>query len=148
MKTKLRLIVDGGNATPAPPLGPQLTQLGLKPGEVIKKINDETKKFTGMKVPVELEVDRQTKEYALNVLMPTVAQLLIKAAGIEKGFGDRASSASVSLENVKSIAKDHSKYSLAKDERGLVNEVLGTCLSLGLKVDGKSPKEFIQKPKP
>ncbi len=145
MKTTVRLVVDGGKATPAPPLGPQITMLGLKAPEVIKKINDQTKDFEGMKVPVEIEVDKSTKEYKLNVLMPSVSQLLIKAAKIEKGFGDRKASASVSFADVKKIALDHSKYSLAKNDNKLINEVLGSCVSMGLKVDDKDPKEFIKK---
>ncbi len=145
MKTKVKVVVEGGKATPAPPLGPQITQLGLKAPEVIKKINDQTKQFEGLKVPVEIEVDKTTKEYSINVLMPSVAQLLIKQAKLEKGFGDRKESASIPFEVVKRIAKEHSKYSLAKTEQGLINEVLGTCLSVGLKVDGKDPREFIKK---
>ncbi len=145
MKTTVRVVIDGGKATPAPPLGPQITMLGLKAPEVIKKINDQTKNFEGMKVPVEIEVDKTTKEYKLNVLMPSVAQLLIKAAKIEKGFSDRKSSASVSFADVKKIATDHAKYSLGKGEDKLVNEVLGSCVSLGLKVDEKDPREFIKK---
>ena len=145
MKTTVRVVVDGGKATPAPPLGPQITMLGLKAPEVIKKINDQTKAFEGMKVPVEITVDKTTKEYTLNVLMPSVSQLLIKAAKVEKGFGDRKTSASVSFAEVKKIALDHSKYSLAKDENKLVNEVLGSCISMGLTVDGKNPREFIKK---
>lgn len=145
MKATVRVVVDGGKATPAPPLGPQITMLGLKAPEVIKKINDETKNFEGMKVPVEIEVDKSTKEYKLNVLMPAISQLLIKAAKIEKGFGDRKDSASISLEDIKKIANEHAKYSLAKDQDKLINEVLGSCVSLGLKVDGKNPKELIKK---
>jgi large subunit ribosomal protein L11 len=145
MKTTVRLVVEGGKATPAPPLGPQITVLGLKAPEVVKKINDQTKNFEGMKVPVEIEVDKSTKEYKLNVLMPSISQLLIKAAKIEKGFGDRKTSASVSFMDIKKIAVDHSKYSLAKNEDKLINEVLGSCISMGLKVDDKDPREFIKK---
>ncbi len=145
MKTKVKIIVEGGKATPAPPLGPQLTMLGLKPPEVVKKINDNTKNFAGMKVPVEIEVDKTTKDYVLKVLMPPVSQLLLKEAGIEKGFGDRKESASIPFEKVKKIANDHAEYSLAKTEQALINEVLGSCLSLGLKVDEKDPREFIKK---
>ena len=76
MKTKVKIIVEGGKATPAPPLGPQLTMLGLKPPEVVKKINDNTKNFAGMKVPVEIEVDKTTKDYVLKVLMPLICFML------------------------------------------------------------------------
>ncbi len=145
MKTKVKLLVDAGKATPAPPLGPQLTQLGLKAPEVIKKINDSTKQYEGLKVPVEISVDRATKQYDLKVFLPTSAQLLIKNAGLEKGFGDRTQSASISFEKVKEIANMRAEYSLAKTEKARINEILGTCLSIGLKVDGKDPREFISK---
>jgi large subunit ribosomal protein L11 len=145
MKTKVRLVVDGGKATPAPPLGPQITVLGLRAPEIIKEINDKTKKFEGMKVPVELEVDKKTKEYSMKALSPSVSQLLIKEAKLEKGYGDRKESASISFDSIKKIAKEHSEYSLARDEKAQVNEVLGSCVSLGLKVDGKDPRELIQK---
>lgn len=145
MKTMVRVVVDGGKATPAPPLGPQITMLGLKAPEVIKKINDQTKNFEGMKVPVEIEVDKTAKEYKLNVLMPSVSQLLIKAAKLEKGFGDRKTPASIPFSEVKRIALEHAKYSLAKTEDKLINEVLGSCVSIGLKVDEKNPKDFIKK---
>ena len=145
MKSTVKIVVEGGKATPAPPLGPQITMLGLKAPEVINKINDSTKEFEGMKVPVIIEVDKSTKQYTINVLMPSVSQLLIKAAKIEKGFGDRKDSASISFDAVKKIAMDHSKYSLAKDETKLINEILGSCVSLGLKVDGKDPRELIKR---
>jgi large subunit ribosomal protein L11 len=145
MKSTVKIVVEGGKATPAPPLGPQITALGLKAPEVIKKINDATKSFEGMKLPVKIEVDKKTKEYKIEALMPPVSQLLIKEAGLEKGFGDRKETTSIAFDKVRKIALDHAKYSLAKTEEGLVNEVLGSCLSLGLKVDNKDPREFIKK---
>lgn len=145
MKSTVKIVVEGGKATPAPPLGPQITALGLKAPEVIKKINDATKSFEGMKLPVKIEVDKKTKEYKIEALMPPVSQLLIKEADLEKGFGDRKETASIAFDKVRKIALDHAKYSLAKTEEGLVNEVLGSCLSLGLKVDNKDPREFIKK---
>lgn len=147
MNAILKVVVEGGKATPAPPLGPQITALGVKAPEVVKAINDQTKSFEGMKVPVVIEVDKKTKEFKIDVLMPSVSQLLLKEAKLEKGFGDRTQSASVSFESVKKIANDHSKFSLANDEQGQINEVLGTCLSMGLKVDDKDPRELIKRGK-
>ncbi len=147
MNAVLKVVVEGGKATPAPPLGPQITAMGVKAPEVVKAINDQTRTFEGMKVPVEIEVDKKTKAYKINVLMPSISQLLLKEAKLEKGFGDRTQTASIPFEMVKKIAKEHSKYSLARDERGTINEVLGTCLSMGLKVDEKDPRELIVKEK-
>lgn len=145
MKSSVKIVVEGGKASPAPPIGPQITMLGLKAPEVVQKINAQTKEFAGMKVPVIIEVDKATKEYTLTVLMPSVSQLLIKAAKLEKGFGDRKEGASISFEEVKRIAKEHAKFSLAKDETKQINEVLGSCISIGLNVDGKDPRELIKR---
>ncbi|MCW1301946.1 MAG: 50S ribosomal protein L11 [Candidatus Parvarchaeota archaeon] len=145
MRVKVKLIIEGGKATPAPPLGPRITQLGLKPPEVVKRINDATADYEGLKVPVEIEVDKQTKEYTVKVYSPPVSQLLIKAAKIEKGFGDRKESASISFDDVKEIARQKAPSSLARSEQALINEILGSCLSMGLKVDGRDPREFIRK---
>ncbi len=145
MKVKVKLIIEGGKATPAPPLGPKITQLGLKSPEVVKKINDATKDYEGLKVPVEIEVDKQTKEYSVKVYSPPTSQLLIRAAKLEKGFGDRKETASISFDVIKEIAKQKLPNSLSKSEQGVINEILGSCVSMGLKVDGKDPREFIKK---
>ncbi len=145
MKTSLKAVVDAGNVSFGPPLGPLLTGAGLKPNEVIPKINEATKEFKGMKVPVEIEVDKETKQYEIKVLPPFITEVLKKAAGIEKGFGDRSQSASISFEKIKEIAKQRLKYSNASDEKKVINEILGTCVSMGLLVDGKDPREFIEK---
>ena len=62
-KQKIELLVEGGKATPAPPLGPALGQLKMNVGEVINQINDKTQNFKGMKVPVIVTVDDETKEF-------------------------------------------------------------------------------------
>ena len=68
MKARIKLLVEGGKANPGPPLGPALGPLGLNVGKVVQKINQETARFEGMKVPVTLIVDRKTKEFEVEVL--------------------------------------------------------------------------------
>jgi large subunit ribosomal protein L11 len=87
MAEKLDVLVDGGKATPGPPLGPALGPMGVNVIQVVNAINEKTKAFTGMKVPVTLIVDSKTKAFEIKVGTPPVSALIIKELGIEKGSG-------------------------------------------------------------
>ncbi|MEM3828386.1 MAG: hypothetical protein QXP36_04105 [Conexivisphaerales archaeon] len=143
MKADLKAVVEGGNASFGPPLGPLISGAGLKPQEVIPKINEATKEFKGMKVPVEIEVDKDTKKYEIKVGAPFISEELKKLAGIEKGFGDRSQSVSIPFKKIEELAEKRLKYSLGKSKEKVVNEILGTCVSMGIKVDDKDPRELI-----
>ncbi|MCW1291510.1 MAG: 50S ribosomal protein L11 [Candidatus Rehaiarchaeum fermentans] len=143
MKVTLKAIVEGGKASFGPPLGPLLSSGGLSPQQVIPKINELTKEFSGMKVPIEIEIDKETKQYELKVGMPFISEELKKIAGIEKGFGDRSNSVSIPFEKIKELASKRIKNSISSDEKKVINEILGTCLSIGIKVENKDPREFI-----
>ncbi|MCJ7490482.1 MAG: 50S ribosomal protein L11, partial [Thermoplasmata archaeon] len=67
MVDKLEVLVDGGKATPGPPLGPALGPLGVNVIQVVGAINEKTKAFAGMKVPVTLTIDPKTKEFEIKV---------------------------------------------------------------------------------
>lgn len=87
MAEKLELLVDGGAATPGPPLGPALGPLGVNVVQVVGKINEKTKEFKGMKVPVKILIDTTSKEFTVEVGTPPASALIIKEAGIGKGSG-------------------------------------------------------------
>ncbi|HEQ78855.1 MAG TPA: 50S ribosomal protein L11, partial [Euryarchaeota archaeon] len=70
MAEVIEVLVDGGKASAGPPLGPALGPMGLNIGQVVKDINDKTKAFVGMKVPVKLEIDPKTKEYQITIGTP------------------------------------------------------------------------------
>lgn len=142
-KQTIDLLVEGGKATPGPPLGPSLAPLGVNIGQVVAKINEKTKEFQGMKVPVKVTVDTATKEFEIEVGLPPTSQLLLKEAGIEKGSGT-VETGGISLEKIVKVAKIKAEHSLSRDLKGVVKEVLGTCLSLGLKIDGRDPR-IVQK---
>src|SRR5437867_8089000 len=78
MVEKLSVLVDGGKATPGPPLGPALGPLGLNIVEIIKAINEKTKSFEGMKVPVTLLVDPKSKAFTIEVGTPPTSALIAK----------------------------------------------------------------------
>lgn len=77
-------LVDGGKATPAPPLGPSLAQFKVNIGKVIQDINEKTKDYQGMKVPVKIIIDDVTKDYKIEVGTPPVSSLIRKELGLKK----------------------------------------------------------------
>ncbi len=77
-KQKIELMIEGGKATPAPPLGPTLGQLKMNVSEVVSQINSKTQSFKGMKVPVTLIVDDKTKEFEIEIGTPPASQLIKK----------------------------------------------------------------------
>lgn len=143
MKT-IDAIVEGGKATPGPPLAPALAPMGVNIGQVVAKINEMTRDFSGMKVPVKVHVDPKTKSFTVEVGSPPTAEIIKKEAGIEKGAGNReAPAGDISLEKAVAIAKAK-RNSLGKDIRETLKEVLGSCVSMGVTVGGKNAREAIR----
>lgn len=143
MVEKLEALVDGGKATPGPPLGPALGPLGVNIVEVLKAINEKTKAFEGMKVPVTLFVDPKTKTYTIEVGTPPTSALIVKELRIEKGSGDPGKTrvGNLSLSQAIKIARMKEDAMLAKTLKDRVLEVVGTCVSMGVTVEGKPAKE-------
>ncbi len=143
MKT-VDAIVEGGKATAGPPLAPALAPLGVNIGQVVAKINEATREFSGMKVPVKVLVDPKTKTFTIEVGSPNTAEVIKKEAGIEKGAGNKdAPAGNLSMEKAVKIAKAK-RNSLGKDAKETLKEILGTCVSMGVTVDGKSAKAVIK----
>lgn len=138
--------MEGGNASPGPPLGPALGPLGVNVGAVVAKINEATKDFKGMKVPVDVEVDTETKQFTVTLKTPSTSALIAKEAGIDKGSGTPGKEAkgNISFQTVVKIAKMKMNDTYAKSLKSVVKEVLGTCQSMGVTVDSKQPKEVIK----
>jgi len=139
----LKFLVPGGEATAGPPIGPALGPLGLNVLQVIEEINRQTSEFKGMRVPVEVIVDTDTKSFRIKVGTPTTAALIVKEAGVEKGSGqpNREFVGNLSMEQVVKIAKLKMPDMRAKTLKAAVKQVLGTCLSMGITVEGKLAKE-------
>jgi len=81
---RIELLVSGGKASPGPATAPKLSVYGLNIGEVFKEINDKTKEYVGIKVPIKIIINKQTKEYKIEVGVPPVSSLIKKELGIEK----------------------------------------------------------------
>lgn len=140
---EIKLLVDGGKASAGPPLGPALGPLGVNVGQVVAKINEKTKEFSGMKVPVTVTIDAKTKSFDVSVGSPPVSALVKKELGIEKGAKTSGSEVvgNLTMDQAVKIAKLKRAGSLAKTLNSAVKEVLGTCVSLGVTVDGKDPRD-------
>jgi large subunit ribosomal protein L11 len=97
-----------------------------------------------MQVPITVTVvDPATKKYEISVGIPPTSALIKKEMGIEKGAGKKkeAIAGNATLEQIKKVAQVKLSNMLANDIKAAVLEVLGTCVSLGVNVDGKDPKE-------
>ena len=144
---EIKVIVEGGKATAGPPIGPALSPLGVNIGQVVAKINEATKDFKGVKVPVVIKVDPATKEFEIEVGSPPTSELIKKELKLEKGHGKAWREAPVGdlpLEVAVKIAKSTLGSSLAESLKERTKEVLGTALSMGVSVNGKNPKEVIK----
>jgi len=143
MVEKLQVLVDGGKPTPGPPLGPALGPLGVNIVEILKAINEKTKSFEGMKVPVTLLVDPKTKGFSIEVGTPPTSALIVKELKVEKGSGDAGKTrvGNLSLNQAIKVANMKADAMLAKTLKARVLEVVGTCVSMGVTVDGKSAKD-------
>ena len=136
-------LVNGGQATAGPPLGPALGPLGVNVLAIVNKINEITKDYSGMKVPVKISVDTDNKEFEVTVGTPTTSALLVSELGVTKGSGvpNTEKIGDLSLEKIIRIAKVKSNDVLARGLKAAVSEVLGTGVSMGVTVEGKDPRE-------
>ncbi len=145
-KETLTFLVKGGEATPGPPLGPALGQRGLPVGKVVAEINKMTAEFKGMRVPVKITYDPDTREYEIEVGTPYTSALILKYAGVEKGSGKPGSEyvGDLSLKQIIEIARIKKKDMIAKNFLACVKQVIGTCVSMGIKIEGKDPRDVIK----
>ena len=137
-------LVTGGQANAGPPLGPSLGPLGVNILQIVTAINDKTKDFEGMKVPVTVSVDKGTKQWTVEVGIPSAAALILKEAGLQKGSGTSGATwvGTISIDSTVKVAKLKIDSSYAQDIKAATKEIVGTCLPLGIKIDGKNPKEI------
>jgi len=143
-KQTVDALVDGGKATAGPPLGPALGPLGLNLNQVITAINEKTRDFEGMKVPIKLIVDPETREFEIKVGTPPVSALIKKELGIEKGAQSPGGEivGNLTMDQAKKIAHMKMESMLSYTEEAAVKEVLGTCVSMGVSVEGRPPREI------
>ena len=145
-REKVEVLVEGGKATAAPPLGPALGPMGVNIGQVVSDINKKTSSFAGMQVPVKIFIDKETKQYEITIGTPPASGLIKKEANLEKGSGKPKHEmvADILIEQVIKIAKMKETATLGKSLKEKVKEIIGTCQSMGILVEGKPAKETLR----
>lgn len=143
---EVKVVIEGGKATPAAPLGPALGPLGVNVADIVAEINEKTKNFAGMKVPVTVDVDVKTKGFQIEVGIPPVSALLIKEANVPKGAGNPKLQpvGNLTFEQIKKVAEMKLGSLGATEMKTAVREVAGSCVSVGLTIEGKPAKEFVK----
>ena len=194
-------LVDGGKATPAPPLGPSLAVFKVNIGKVIQDINEKTKDYEGMKVPVKIIIDDVTKEYKIEIGTPPTSSLIRKELGLKKIAPEKKEEevtegeageekkgekekkpekkeeepkkevkgkevkegeekaeeipekeepkerimvGNLTIDQCVKIAKMKRDSLLAKDMKKAVKEIVASCVSMPITVEGKNPKEVLK----
>jgi len=134
-------VVDGGKAA-AGPLGPVLGPTGVNMGQVIVKINEATKPFAGMKVPIKIVIDDK-RGFTVEVGTPPVSQLVLSKTKIEKGSGtpNKSQVGNLTIKQAIEITKMKGSTMLGGTLKARVKEVVGTCSSMGVTVEGRIAKE-------
>ena len=135
LKTKIKLQIPGGQANPAPPVGPALGQHGLNISEFCQKFNEATRDKMGDVIPVEISVyDDRSYDFILKT--PPAAELLKKAAGISKGSGKPRSDkvGKITSTQLEEIAKTKMTDLNAKDIQAAMNIIKGTARQMGVEI--------------
>ena len=132
---KIKLQIQAGQATPAPPVGPALGQHGVNIGQFVKEYNDRTKDQTGTVIPVEITVFAD-RTFSFITKTPPASVLLKKAASIAKGSGTPNTDivGKVSKAQLLEIAKIKMKDLNATDPAAAAKMIAGTAMSMGLTV--------------
>jgi len=153
--TDIKAIVQGGKASAAPPLGPSLAALKMNTADVISAINEKTKAFNGMEVPVTIKVDPKTKKFDISVGTPSVAALVKKELNVKtlskaafnvytKDEIKEEFKESLKFDQIVKIAKMKMDDIKTDNLKKAVKQVTAFCVSSGVFIEGKRPKEIIK----
>ena len=137
IKAKIKLQCPGGQATPAPPVGPALGQHGVNIGQFVKQFNDKTKDANGMIIPVEITVFTD-RTFTFITKSPPASVLLKKFAQVAKGSAvpNKDKVGKVSKAHVQQIAKQKMEDLNAFSEEAAMRMVMGTARSMGIEIEG------------
>ncbi|MBN17962.1 MAG: 50S ribosomal protein L11 [Chloroflexi bacterium] len=139
VKAIIKLQIEAGKATPAPPVGPALGQHGVNIMSFVKEYNERTASQQGNVIPVELTVYEDTS-FTFIIKSPPASEMLKKAAGIEKGSGSpRANKVGVvSLDVIREIAENKMNDLNASDIESAMRIISGTARSMGIQVNSEN----------
>ncbi len=145
-KQTVETLIEAGKATAAPPLGPALGPTGVNIGLVVAEINKKTAELKGMKVPVKVTIDDKTKEFSIEIGTPPAAALIRREAGVDKGASNPLTEkvADLLIEQIIKIAKMKEDALLGKNLKMKCKEIMGTCQSMGILVEGMPVPEALK----
>lgn len=140
----VEVLVPGGKATASPPIGPALGPLGVNVKAVIEKVNELTKEYNGVQVPVKIIID-DNKSFTIKVGVPPTSALIKQELKIESGSGTPNQNfvGNLTIKQLTKIAKMKKNDSLAKSVKNVAKEIVGTCSSMGVTIEGLKSKEAI-----
>jgi large subunit ribosomal protein L11 len=143
VEQKFNFIVNGGKATGGPPIGPALGPTGVNIMQIVNRINELTGEYDGLPVPVDVTIETDTRAFTVEVGMLTTFALISQVTGITKGSQTPNTNfvADMSFDDLIGIAKKKRPGIYAASLKTAVREVLGTCQSAGVTVDGRPAKQ-------
>jgi large subunit ribosomal protein L11 len=136
IKAVVKIQLQAGKATPAPPVGPALAPHGLNISEFSQKYNEATKKQMGFTIPVEITI-YEDRTYTFITKQPPSSELLKKAAGIEKGSGEpnKTKVAKITREQLKKIAEQKMADLNTEDIEAAMKIIEGTAKNMGITIE-------------
>jgi large subunit ribosomal protein L11 len=143
MAGTIEVLVPGGEANPGPPLGPELGPTPVDVQAVVSEINEQTAAFDGTEVPVTVSYE-DDGSFEIDVGVPPTAALVKDELGFETGSGRPQAEfvADMSIDQLVTVAEQKLPDLLAYDTRSAAKEVAGTCVSLGVTVEGEDARTF------
>ena len=135
-------IVNGGEATGGPPIGPALGPIGVNIMAIVNKINEETAEYKGVPVPVDVTIDTDSREFTVKVGMLSTFALITQALNVAKGSATPNTEyvGDLTFDQVVNIAKRKRDGLFAASLKSAVREIVGSCQSMGVTVEGQHGK--------
>jgi len=136
------VIIEGGKASAGAAMGKAFGPLGVNLPEILNVINEKTKDFGGMKVPVKVIVETEDKSFEVEIGSPSASELIKKEINLQKGSGDQANEkvGNLSIEQIIKIARMKKDSMLANNLKSAVKMIIGSCQSLGILIESKDAK--------
>src|SRR3989344_201296 len=143
-KEIIEILVEGGKAKADASLAQRLGPMKINIQEVLKVINEKTHSFNGMRVPVKIIVDPETKDFEISIGTPPISELIKKELNLQKGssFPNKDKVFNIGIEQAIKIAKMKESSILHNSLKSVVKTVIGSCNSLGILVEGKKSDEI------
>ena len=139
VETQFKIQAPGGQATPAPPIGPALGQNGVNPGQFIQQFNDRTRQLNGKVVGCVITVYKD-RSFDFEITSPPAAVLIKDAAGIAKGSGvpNKEKVGSLTRDQLQAIAQEKQKEMTGHNLEAMMRTIAGTARSMGVTIEGEA----------